>query len=147
MLLDETILFCFQKDYLELTKYQGYNHRKSPRRSAMKYSGLCFLSALMLAGSASAQSQPSSSLSKADRAVIQEWTAHAQTDLQQNKSDRIIFSAEDRDDYCAFIRTYRMKREESSSDITRPAGYTTCVPMQGIEIKRAIAPVGKPPAE
>jgi hypothetical protein len=40
--------------------------------------------------------------------------------------------------YCAYLRTYRVKREYPGSDVVRPAGYSECVPTQRFEVKRAL---------
>lgn len=39
---------------------------------------------------------------------------------------------------CAYMRTYRVKRDRPASDMTRPAGYTTCVPFKRFEVKSAM---------
>ena len=40
--------------------------------------------------------------------------------------------------FCAYIRTYRVKREYRNSDVVSPAGYTTCVPSKRFEMKSAV---------
>ena len=39
---------------------------------------------------------------------------------------------------CAYMRTYRVKRQARGSDTVFPAGYTTCVPMQRFEMRSAV---------
>ncbi len=39
---------------------------------------------------------------------------------------------------CAYMRTYRVKRQARSSDTVAPAGYTTCVPMRHFEMRSAV---------
>ncbi|MGA9353139.1 MAG: hypothetical protein WBV46_05570 [Terriglobales bacterium] len=39
---------------------------------------------------------------------------------------------------CAYMRTYRVKRQERGSDVVVPAGYTTCVPTRHFEMKSAV---------
>lgn len=39
---------------------------------------------------------------------------------------------------CAYMRTYRVKRQTRGSDAVSPAGYTTCVPMQRFEMRSAV---------
>jgi len=39
---------------------------------------------------------------------------------------------------CAYIRAYRVKREARGSDVTVPAGYTTCVPSKRFEMRSAV---------
>jgi hypothetical protein len=40
--------------------------------------------------------------------------------------------------YCAYMRTYRVKRDHPGSDMTRLAGYTTCVPSKRFEMRSAV---------
>jgi len=40
--------------------------------------------------------------------------------------------------YCAYMRTYRVRREYADSDVVSPAGYTTCVPSKRFELKNAV---------
>jgi len=40
--------------------------------------------------------------------------------------------------YCAYLRTYRVRRESRNSDVVSPAGYTECVPASRFEVKRAV---------
>ena len=91
------------------------------------------LSVLLVSGFFStlgAQSQEKSAapLSDADRAIVQSWLEQAkQSDEVRIEGDRLIFPSDDRNAMCAFLRVYRVKRESPGSDVTRPAGYTTCV--------------------
>ena len=39
---------------------------------------------------------------------------------------------------CAYMRTYRVKRQAHGSDTVAPAGYTTCVPMRHFEMRSAV---------
>jgi hypothetical protein len=39
---------------------------------------------------------------------------------------------------CAYMRTYRVKRQARSFDTVAPAGYTTCVPMRHFEMRSAV---------
>jgi hypothetical protein len=41
--------------------------------------------------------------------------------------------------FCAYIRTYRVRREYANSDIVTPAGYTACTPSQRFELRSAVA--------
>jgi hypothetical protein len=41
--------------------------------------------------------------------------------------------------FCAYIRTYRVRREYANSDIVTPAGYTACTPSQRFELRTAVA--------
>lgn len=39
---------------------------------------------------------------------------------------------------CAYMRTYRVKRQTPGSDAVGPAGYTTCVPTRRFEVRSAV---------
>lgn len=39
---------------------------------------------------------------------------------------------------CAYMRTYRVKRQTGGSDAVAPAGYTTCVPTRRFEMRSAV---------
>ena len=39
---------------------------------------------------------------------------------------------------CAYMRTYRVKRQARGSDAVAPAGYTTCVPTRRFEMRSAV---------
>jgi hypothetical protein len=91
----------------------------------------------------SAQSQPlaSSPPSDADRAIIQSWSEQAnQTQEARIEGDRLILPTDDRNATCAFLRVYRVKRERPGSDLTRPAGYTTCVGASRFTMKSSAKP-------
>ena len=95
---------------------------------------------LMVAGLFSnidAQSQKSS-LSDSDRAIVQSWSQAAQPRDSRIEGDRLILPSDDRDNTCAFLRVYRMKRDASGSDFTRPAGYTTCVSAARFSMKSSV---------
>ncbi len=47
--------------------------------------------------------------------------------------------------YCAYMRTYRVKKQYHNSDVVTPAGYTTCVPSKRFELRSAVE-VQKEPA-
>jgi hypothetical protein len=98
---------------------------------------------------APAQHQSNAPALNTDKAAIQKWLARGgQTGSPRINGDRTIFSPDDRDSSifslddrewsCAYMRTYRVKREARDSDITRAAGYTKCVPIERFEMKRAV---------
>src|SRR5712692_2267447 len=115
----------------------------------MKILGLCFLflsSALVV--DAPAQQEGNAPALNTDNAAIQKWLARGeQTMLPRIDSDRVVLSPDDGDGFtlslhdnnasCVYIRTYRVKREARDSDVTRPAGYTTCVPVARFMVKSA----------
>ncbi len=47
-------------------------------------------------------------------------------------------SYDNSNDYCAFMRIYRVKRKYRGSDIVAPAGYTTCVLTKRFEMRSAV---------
>jgi hypothetical protein len=82
--------------------------------------------------------QPSVQSGAADPAIVAAW---AEADNHPNEArienDRLILPTDDRSAMCAYLRVYRMKRETPGSDITRPAGYTTCVPTSQFNIMKS----------
>ena len=115
----------------------------------MKTLGLCFLFlSSILVVQAPAQEQPNAPQLNTDKAAIQKWLARkGQTKWLGTEGDRIFLSNDDSDGFllplgdqepsCVYMRTYRMKREARGSDVTHPAGYTTCVPVARFTMKRA----------
>jgi hypothetical protein len=112
----------------------------------MKTLGLCFpflLSVLVV--NASAQQQSNSPALNTDKEAIQKWLARGgQTKWQGIDSDRIMLSLDDNNASCVYMRTYRVKREARDSDVTRPAGYTTCVPVARFVVKSAAESKAEP---
>jgi len=95
----------------------------------------------------SAQSQKTNETPniKADKAAVQDWLVKAQRSQDSGIVLNALTSESDgRDQDCAFLRTYRMKREHRGSDTTRPAGYTTCVPLARFTTKSAVQIVAEP---
>jgi hypothetical protein len=103
----------------------------------MKIFGLCFLFFVGLAPISQGQDSPKP---KSDQAAIESAPAPA---------DRIILNL-DSDlspspySYCAYMRTYRVKRDHPGSDMTRLAGYTTCVPSKRFEMRSAVQVQSEP---
>ena len=64
-----------------------------------------------------------------DRALWSEWEPH---------DWRIPEGVSGTNSYCAYMRTYRMKRESRDSDAVRLAGYTKCVPSNRFETRNAV---------
>jgi len=112
----------------------------------------CFLFlSLVLVANAPAQEQSNAPQSDTDKAAIQKWLAHqGQPKWRGIGGDRIFLPPDDSDGFlqplgdqepsCVYMRTYRVKRETRNSDVTSPAGYTTCVPVARFAVKRAVAP-------
>jgi hypothetical protein len=104
----------------------------------MKTLGLCFMfvsSILIVAASA----QQSDTLAlNTDDAALQKWARGDQIRMPRIIDDNVILSMDDHQPACAFMRTYRVKREARDSDATRSASYTKCVPIERFAVKRAI---------
>ncbi len=108
----------------------------------MKTLGLGFLAlSFILVVNAPAQEYSDAPALNADKAAIQKWLARdGQTMSPRIDDDRVLLSLDDLQPTCAYMRTYRVKREARDSDVTRPTGYTTCVPITGFAVKRSGAP-------
>ena len=79
--------------------------------------------------------------SDADRAIVQSWSEQAnQTQEARIEGDRLILPTDDRNATCVYMRVYRVKRERPGSDLTRPAGYTTCVSTSRFTTKSSSKP-------
>jgi hypothetical protein len=113
----------------------------------MKTLGLCsFLLCVLLSSvaaqdllSAPAQETSKPSLLNPDKEAVQKWLAHAgPMEWSGLEGDRLIVSSADTEVTCAFMRTYRVRREHRGSDVVRPAGYTKCVPTRRFEMKSAV---------
>jgi hypothetical protein len=117
-----------------------------------------------------AKQQTTAPADDADKAIIQAWQEGAQQRtatpdsygamIQSGRkgakvgwpnlaSDPIVISPGTLDASCAYMRTYRVKRDSPDSDSTRPAGYTTCVPLAKFRVllktaePRPVAPLPK----
>ena len=110
----------------------------------MKTLGLCslFLSfALFTPAPSVAQS---AGLANTDKDAIQKWLAHKDQSrpgyrfVLPPQDNSFVISTNDLEPGCMYMRTYRVKREARDSDATRPAGYTTCVPVGGFAVKMAV---------
>src|ERR1700704_548180 len=118
----------------------------------MKTLGLYFLFlSSVLVANAPAQEQANAPQLNTDKAAIQKWLARqGQTTWPRIEEDRTFLSPDDnngfflplgdREPSCVYMRTYRVKREARDTDVTRPAGYTTCVPVGQFAVKRAAQP-------
>jgi len=74
-----------------------------------------------------------------DDAIVQLWNAHAaDSDRGYLEGDKLIVSSESDTNDCLLLRVYQMKRESRHSDVTVPAGYTTCVPARKTGIHNAV---------
>jgi hypothetical protein len=119
----------------------------------MKTLGLCSLLLSVLVSSAPAQellSAPAQDPSKApilnpEEDALRKWLTHAgRDDWSKLEDGRLVISQRNSETGCAYMRTYRVKREERDSDAVRPAGYTVCVPMRRFEMKSTVL---RPPTE
>jgi hypothetical protein len=117
----------------------------------MKMLRLCFflLLSVCLAGVSYAQeartnsSKPDSSRAKSSEAKSDFPAAH----FADGVMGRLLVNAKPGDiDWpnrsntqdCAYMRTYRVKRQARGSDYMVPASYTTCVPMGRFETRSAV---------
>jgi hypothetical protein len=103
----------------------------------MKIVGLCFLLLVCLAPMSQAQDSPKRTNNEA--AVLNSPAAADRIILNLN-SDLLPPGSR----YCAYMRTYRVKRDHPGSDLTRPAGYTTCVPAERFEMRNAMQVPSEP---
>lgn len=113
----------------------------------MKTLGLCSLLLLVLVSSAWAQdllSAPTQNPLKApilnpDKDALRKWLAHGgPAEWAKLTGGRLIIRHTDSEASCAYVRTYRVEREQRGSDAVRPADYTVCVPMRRFEMKSAV---------
>jgi hypothetical protein len=119
----------------------------------MKILGLFFLLFVCL-GISSAQNarkaSPTEASPKPDSSKAK--SSKPQSDLlaaqvADGAEDRLIFNmnmkpdapdSPDNANTCAYMRTYRVKRQARGSDAVAPAGYTTCVPTRRFEMRSAV---------
>jgi len=47
-------------------------------------------------------------------------------------------AGEESETVCAYMRTYRVRREYRGSDVVVPSGYTTCVPTRNAGLKSVL---------
>jgi hypothetical protein len=108
----------------------------------MKTVGAFLLFVSAACGQVIAQSQkPAITFSEPDRAIIQAWSEQPNLASEARiEGDRLLLPSDDRDNTCAFMRVYRMKRDVPGSDVTRPAGYTTCVNAARFTMKTSAKP-------
>ena len=99
----------------------------------MKILGLCFfLFVFFLAAISQAQE---SSAAKNTQTIVENSPAAADGIVLDLNSKS---SPPGSDNSCAYMRTYRVKRDRPASDMTRPAGYTTCVSFKRFEVRSAV---------
>src|SRR5438132_133597 len=111
---------------------------------------LLFFMVFGFASTLKAQSQEKSPtvFSDADRAILQSWAEQANQSREAKiENGRLILPVDPHDGVCAFLRVYRMKRDDPRSDATRPSGYTTCVNSSQFTMKSSTAPSTKTPIE
>jgi hypothetical protein len=88
---------------------------------------------------AQSQEQAATRHSSPDQKIFQAWLEKAkQAEEERIDNDVLILPSDDHNAMCAFMRTYRVKREFRDSDVTRPAGYTTCVPAARFTMKSTV---------
>jgi len=116
----------------------------------MRILGLClllFVCVAMLCPTMPAQAQsPNQNQTAAKTDSSGTWNVRPGSGLHFLKPDRdgVLVLKPDWDGilaaegFCAYMRTYRVKREYRNSDEVRPAGYTTCVPSKRFEVRSAV---------
>jgi len=121
----------------------------------MKGVALCFVLFSMLIPGAMAQApnlqlQPSNPpVLNLDKDALKKWLERLPNtkDLPVNNYSSSPWTGDGRP-ACGTMRTYRLEREAPDSDVMRPSGYSTCVPMSKFRVQDAIAPVAdSDPAE
>ena len=79
--------------------------------------------------------QDQSQVKSADDAIVALWNAHpVSIDNGPLEGDKLIISSDSDLITCLNLRVYRQKRESRKSDVTVPAGYTTCVPTNRVNV-------------
>jgi hypothetical protein len=79
--------------------------------------------------------QDQSQVKSADDAIVALWNGHpVSTDSGRLEGDKLIISSDSDLITCLNLRVYRQKRESRKSDVTVPAGYTTCVPTNRVNV-------------
>ncbi|MFY9675123.1 MAG: hypothetical protein WAK13_11760 [Terriglobales bacterium] len=107
----------------------------------MKTLGLWFLFCICIASLGYAQQAKVETLAAAKvTPTDSDWIA---APVASGAGDRLILNlnsdqANSSDNYCAYMRTYRVKRRWRGSDAVGPAGYTTCVPMRRFDVHSAV---------
>jgi len=126
----------------------------------MKILGLCFLLFVCLAPISQAQNlanQDSANPPKNNQATAQNSQFIDRLSLPRDlqSPSRLRPHAVDPYDglsetfgepFCAYMRTYRVRREYRNSDAVSPAGYTTCVPSARFEMRNAVQVQSEPAA-
>ncbi len=108
----------------------------------MKILGLCFVLMFALVQLSLAQASPQPATG--DQAEILNPQSSADQPFVLNlEPNRDL--VDDSEVFCAYMRTYRVRREYSGSDAVAPAGYTTCVPTRRFELKSAVQVEKKEP--
>lgn len=111
----------------------------------MKTLGCCFLFlTFVLFAIAPVQAQADRPGLNTDKDAIQKWLARKAQSGQGYRfaippqDNNFVIALDDLEPNCMYMRTYRVQREGRDSDVTRPAGYTTCVPVGRFAVKRAV---------
>jgi hypothetical protein len=100
----------------------------------MKILGLSFLLLCLIATSAA---QSLSDPQKSDQITTQDSRSSGTLLLPDLTRDRASWN-ESTTSYCAYMRTYRMKRKSRGSDVVSPASYTKCVPTARFELRSTV---------
>lgn len=108
----------------------------------MKTLGLCSLLLFVPLVIVPTQGQSNGLRLNTNKDAIQKWLAHKGQSANQvilpSQDNNFVISTDELEPGCMYMRTYRVKREARDSDSTRPAGYTTCVPVGHFAVKSAV---------
>ncbi|MGA7685381.1 MAG: hypothetical protein WCC32_00525 [Terriglobales bacterium] len=86
----------------------------------------------------SKQDSPKPKPSASDSDFLAAPVAHGAADRLIFNMNSDLFLPDSSGSSCAYMRTYRVKRQQRGSDAVAPAGYTTCVPTRHFEMKSAV---------
>jgi hypothetical protein len=111
----------------------------------MKMMRLCLLLLLSLSLAGISYGQDVGNQSSAKAKAPRQESEPVAAQVVPGVGDRLIYDL--RSDWfmpdssgssCAYMRTYRVKRQARDSDAVAPAGYTTCVPTRRFEMRSAV---------
>ncbi len=87
---------------------------------------------------AQSQEQAITALTDLDRQILHSWVQKARQADEGRIDNDVLILPQNGEAICAFMRSYRVRREFRGSDVTRPAGYTTCVPAARFTMKSTV---------
>ena len=111
------------------------------RRAIVRAATVWFLSCICSFGLI-AQTTPKTNAVENDAQATRQDSALLAAQVTPGSYDRMVINTSANvervsDNSCAYMRTYRVKRQAQNSDAVTPSGYTTCTPMRRFETKSA----------